>query len=67
MSRNVSLVIGTMLALVGLLWILQGLDVIGGGGMSGHAIWAVIGVIIGAVGVFLVFRTLRRPPVRDDL
>jgi hypothetical protein len=66
MGRTVTLVIGIVLALLGLLWILQGLDVIGGSGMSGHGIWAVIGLVIGALGVFLVVRTLRTPPVRDD-
>ena len=35
--------------------------------MSGHGIWAVIGVIVGAMGVFLIVRGLRTPPVRDDL
>jgi hypothetical protein len=53
--------------LLGLLWILQGTSVIGSSGMSGHAIWAVIGVIIGVVGVFLLVRTARTPPVRDDV
>ena len=67
MSRIATLVIGAVLALLGLLWILQGLNVIGGSGMSGHAIWAVIGVLIGAVGLFLVVRALRTPSVRDDL
>ena len=67
MGRNVSRVIGTILVLLGVLWILQGLDVVGGSGMSGHAIWAVIGVVVGAVGVALVVRTFRAPPVRDDL
>jgi hypothetical protein len=67
MSRTVSLVVGVLLALLGLLWILQGLDVIGGSGMSGRGIWAVIGVVVGAIGVFLVARNLRTPPVRDDL
>jgi hypothetical protein len=67
MGRIVTLVIGVVLALLGILWILQGLDVVGSGGMSGHAIWAVIGVIVGSVGVFLVVRTLRTPPVRDDV
>jgi len=67
MSRIVSLVVGVVLALVGLLWILQGLNIIGGSGMSGHAVWAVIGLVIGALGLFLVIRTLRTPPVRDDL
>ena len=67
MSRIVRLVLGAILALLGLLWILQGLNIIGGSGMSGHAIWAVVGIIIGAVGVFLLVRTLRTPPVRGDL
>jgi len=67
MSRIVSLVVGVVLALVGLLWILQGLNIIGGSGMSGHAVWAVFGLVIGALGLFLVIRTLRTPPVRDDL
>ena len=66
MSRTVSLVVGILLALLGLLWILQGLDVIGGSGMSGNGIWAVIGLVVGAVGAFLLVRTLRAPPVRDD-
>jgi uncharacterized membrane protein len=66
MSRTVQLVVGVVLALLGLLWILQGLNVIGGSGMSGQGIWAVIGVIVGAVGLFLVVRGLRTPPVRDD-
>jgi hypothetical protein len=66
MARIISLVVGVVLALVGLLWILQGFDVVGGSGMSGQTIWAVIGVIVGAVGVFLIFRTLRTPPARGD-
>jgi hypothetical protein len=67
MSRTVSLVVGIVLGLLGVLWILQGLDVIGGSGMSGHGIWAVIGLVVGAVGVFLVLRSRRTPPVREDL
>jgi hypothetical protein len=67
MGRIVMLVVGAVLVLVGILWTLQGLDVVGGSGMSGHAIWAVIGPIVSLIGVFLVVRTLRTPPVRDDL
>ena len=67
MGRTVSLVIGAVLVLLGLLWILQGLDVVGGSGMSGHAVWAVIGVVVGALGVGLIARTLRTPRVDDDL
>jgi hypothetical protein len=61
MNRTLSLVLGSVLVLLGALWILQGLDVLGGSGMSGSSIWAVIGLIVGAVGVFLVVRALRTP------
>ena len=61
------LVIGALLFLAGILWILQGLDVIGGSGMSGHAIWAVIGPIVAIIGAFLFVRTIRTPPVKNDL
>jgi hypothetical protein len=67
MSRLVTLVAGAVLTLLGLVWILQGLNIIGSSGMSGHGIWAVIGIVVGALGVFLVVRTLRTPPLRDDL
>jgi hypothetical protein len=67
MSRTVSLVLGILLGLLGVLWILQGLDVIGGSGMSGHGVWAVIGVAVGAVGVYLILRARQTPPARDDL
>ena len=67
MSRIVTLVVGAVLALLGLLWILQGLNIVGGSGMSGHAIWAVIGVLVGGAGVLLVVRGLRMSAVRDDL
>ena len=66
MGRIWSLIGGAVLALVGLLWILQGLNVVGGSGMSGQAIWAVIGVVVGVAGVFLVVRGLRTPPGRGD-
>jgi hypothetical protein len=61
MNRMLPLVLGAVLVLLGALWILQGLDVLGGSGMSGNSIWAVIGLIVGAVGVFLVVRALRTP------
>ena len=61
------LVIGALLFLAGILWTLQGLDVIGGSGMSGHAIWAVIGVIVAIIGAVLCVRTIRTPPVKNDV
>jgi hypothetical protein len=67
MSRTLKLVVGAALVLVGVLWTLQGLDVIGGSGMSGHALWAVVGPIVALVGVYLIVRAVRVQSVRDDL
>jgi hypothetical protein len=39
------------LLLVGGVWILQGLDVLGGSGMSGQIVWTVIGAILVAVAI----------------
>ncbi|WP_151084079.1 hypothetical protein [Nocardioides cynanchi] len=62
MSRTMKLVVGVLLILVGVVWTLQGLDVMGGSGMSGHAVWAVIGPVVALVGVVLVARSRRTPP-----
>jgi hypothetical protein len=54
------IVVGTVLLLVGGLWTLQGLDVLGGSVMSGVTVWAVIGPIVGIVGLWSLWRGLRR-------
>jgi uncharacterized membrane protein YeaQ/YmgE (transglycosylase-associated protein family) len=41
-------------ALVGITWILQGLDIRKGDGMSGHPIWAVLGVVLLLIAAALV-------------
>ena len=47
-------VVGALLALVGVTWFLQGIDVLGGSGMSGHPIWAVLGVVLVVAAVYVV-------------
>jgi formate dehydrogenase subunit gamma len=42
----IRLVGGVLLALVGIVWILQGVNVLTGSGMSDHPIWAVFGVVL---------------------
>ena len=67
MGRIVMIVIGALLFLAGVVWTLQGLDIMGGSGMSGHAVWAVIGPIVAIVGGVLVLRALRSTPARHDV
>jgi uncharacterized membrane protein len=67
MSRTLKMVVGVVLILVGVVWTLQGLDVMGGSGMSGHAVWAVIGPIVAVIGAYLLVRGARSPSTPQDL
>ncbi|HZM74712.1 MAG TPA: hypothetical protein VFC19_03240 [Candidatus Limnocylindrales bacterium] len=59
--RWVWLVLGVLLVLSGVIWTLQGLDLLGGtGGMNGVKLWAVIGPITAVVGLLLVGLGLRK-------
>ena len=64
MRRWIWLVIGVIALAVGVVWTLQGLNVLGGSVMSGKPIFAVIGPIVGIVGVVLLGLSLlgRRAP-----
>ena len=57
---RVRLVIGVILIVIGGVWIVQGIGVLGGSFMSGAAIWAVIGAITASFGVSLIASS-RRP------
>jgi len=48
------LIPGVILAAVGLVWTLQGLNVLGGSAMSGSSLWATIGPIVMLVGLALI-------------
>lgn len=48
------LVPGVILGAVGLLWTLQGFNVLGGSVMSGSALWATIGPIVLVAGLVLI-------------
>jgi hypothetical protein len=59
--------VGIIAVLLGLVWIGQGLNLIGGSAMSGHSVFALLGLIVGALGVWLLWsaqRTRRRFGVR---
>jgi hypothetical protein len=51
--------IAAVLILVGLVWVGQGLGVLGGSSMSGQSIFAVIGIALVVVGVAIALLTRR--------
>ena len=52
---------GGLLALVlGALWTLQGLDLVGGSAMSGVTMWAIIGPIVAVAGLILIVIGVRK-------
>jgi hypothetical protein len=61
MSRPVTLVLGGILVVIGLIWFFQGIGVLGGSFMSGSVLWAVIGPIVAIAGVLLILRGRRTP------
>ncbi|MCW2752306.1 MAG: hypothetical protein JWR83_3416 [Aeromicrobium sp.] len=63
----VKVAIGAVVTLFGIIFMLQGLDVIGGSGMSGKTLWAILGPIIAIVGLVVIVRAVRQPPTREDL
>ncbi len=51
--RRAALVIGVLGVLIGIVWTLQGLNILGGSVMSGQTIWVVIGPIVAIGGLVL--------------
>lgn len=47
-------VLGVALAVVGAVWLLQGISVLPGSFMSGSTLWATIGLVLLLVGIWLV-------------
>ena len=52
--------VAAVLIVVGAVWVLQGVGILGGSFMTGEAVWAVIGVACVAAGLFVL-----RPPRRS--
>ena len=61
MTRTTLIALGAVLIIFGGGWFLQGNDVLGGSGMSGKTLWAVVGPIVALVGAGLLVTGLRRP------
>jgi hypothetical protein len=59
MAKPLWVVVGVVVALLGLLWTLQGLDVVHGSSMSGTTTWSVIGPIVLLVGLAIAWVGVR--------
>lgn len=53
-------IVGVILAALGILWILQGTNVLPGGLMGGHIQYAFLGLVALIVGIVLLFVANRR-------
>jgi len=63
--KALPLTAGVLMAVVGLVWTLQGLGYLAGSPMTGGAVWAILGPLVAGFGVALVIvaaRGGRRPP-----
>ena len=65
--RLTYLIIGILLLLAGLIWFLQGINLLPGSFMTGQTQWAVYGVIamLAGVGVLAYGRRRGSPPPRE--
>lgn len=52
---------GALLILMGLVWILQGANILGGSVMSGQSQWLYIGIVVAIAGAIIVYLMRRRP------
>jgi len=60
MKKGLLIGVGALIALVGIVFMLQGLGAIGGSAMSGSTFWAVAGPVIALVGLAMAGIGLRR-------
>lgn len=60
--RTSRIMIAIVAGLIGLVWIGQGVGLIGGSAMSGSSFWAVVGLILIAAAAMLVVWERRRSP-----
>ena len=58
--RRTRIALGVVIALVGLVWLLQGIGVLPGSVMSGSAFWAVVGAALVVGGALLLVAERRR-------
>ena len=61
--RRSRIVVAAVVVLVGLVWIGQGMGLIGGSAMSGSPFWAVVGTVLVIAGSAIALREPTRRPI----
>lgn len=64
--RTVLNILGAVLLFLGVVWFLQGINILPGSFMTGQLQWAAYGAIAGAIGVVLLMAARRIAPRRSD-
>ena len=59
MVKSLSLVLGGLMVVAGLVWTLQGLGYVSGSPMTGVTFWAIVGPLVAGFGVALMIVGLR--------
>jgi uncharacterized integral membrane protein len=57
-------ILGILLVLAGLVWILQGVNILGGSYMSGQIQYSGLGIVTAAIGAGLLFWGYRRRKIQ---
>jgi len=64
MGKILAIALGALLLAVGAVWTFQGLGYLKGSSMTGSSFWAVVGPIVAAAGVSIIFVAVRGPQKR---
>ena len=59
-------IVGIISSLIGIFWILQGTGIVPIGAMANQGQWAIIGFVLGIVGIGLLVFVNRRPGSRPS-
>jgi hypothetical protein len=60
--RWVWIIVGVLALASGVLWTLQGLNIVRGSAMSGQGVFVIVGPIVALIGLALLFIGLRQRP-----
>jgi hypothetical protein len=60
--RWVWIIVGVLALASGVLWTLQGLNIVRGSAMSGQGLFVIVGPIVALIGLALLFIGLRQRP-----